>query len=71
MPTPWFKTRIEELEDKLHEAEAALSNALARIAELEARGPEAARAASRSETPNPGPDLDALPWISRGLRERL
>ncbi len=59
MPTPWFKTRIEELEGKLHEAEVALSNALARIAELEAEAPR-----GRPEPlNNPGPEVDASPWL--------
>ena len=62
MPTPWFKVRIEELEGKLRDAEAALANALARIAELEAQAP----ASTVGEEPKPlnaGPDLDASPWL--------
>ncbi len=66
MPTPWFKLRIDALETELRKANADLSNALARVETLEAELREAvAEPQDRPESKplNPGPDLDASPWL--------
>ena len=67
MPTPWFTTRIAELEAALRESEVALSNALARVAELEVALAKASYDAHRvvliPPSLNPGPNVDASPWL--------